>query len=228
MADTYTGTYDAIKNISPGLATPPITEVLRIQPKAQGPIGPLSEEEVRAYMAAMGAAESGSPTKPEEVCGESGLKLQNGKSGYEAINQCGFLGKYQFGYLALIDAGLVKSSVTSNKQLIDNSNSWIGGDKPASYKEFLADAKTQEQIMFSFTEKNYKALVSKGAITKDMTNAEIGGMLGAAHLLGAGGANTWRKTGQGKDANNTTGDQWYSVGFSGVKSADKIPGIDAG
>jgi hypothetical protein len=184
-------------------------------------------------MAAMGAAESSSPTDPKAVCGESGLKLQNGKAGYEAINQCGFVGKYQVGYEVLIDAGLVKSNVTSNSAL-NNANSWVGGDKPANIDAFKADAKTQEQVMFDLTQRNYKSLVSKGAITKDMTNAEIGGMLGAAHLLGAGGANSWRKSSakiedrKGKDGNNTTGGQWYSVGSAGVAAASKLPKLDAG
>jgi hypothetical protein len=158
-------------------------------------------------MAAMGQAESG--------------------GNYRAVNQIGFVGKYQFGYAALIDVGLVKSSVTSNSAL-NNPNSWIGGDKPANLEAFLNDPRAQDEAMFDLTERNYKSLVSRGAITQDMTNDKIGGMLGAAHLLGAGGANTWRKTGQGKDANNTTGDQWYSVGSSGIAAAGKIPGLDAG
>lgn len=229
MAETYTGTFDAIKSIGKLPVTLPSDVVLRNQPKAQGPIGPLSEAEVRAFMAAMGAAESGSPTNPNAICPGSGLKLQNGKAGYEAINQCGFVGKYQFGYLALIDAGLVKRSVKSNAAL-NNPNSWVGTDgKPASIDAFKADTQAQEDAMFRFTEQHYKSLVSNGAITKDMTNGQVGGMLGAAHLLGAGGANTWRKTGVGKDANETTGNQWYAVGKTGVEVlAKNIPGLDAG
>jgi hypothetical protein len=207
MAATYTGTFDAISSIKPGLAKPLSDTALRQQSKARGPIGPLSEEEVRAYMAAMGQAESG--------------------GNYRAVNQIGFVGKYQFGYAALIDVGLVKSSVTSNSAL-NNPNSWIGGDKPANLEAFLNDPRAQDEAMFDLTQRNYKSLVSRGAITQDMTNDKIGGMLGAAHLLGAGGANTWRKTGQGKDANNTTGDQWYSVGSSGIAAAGKLPKLDAG
>jgi hypothetical protein len=208
MADTFTGTTDAIKNINPGLATPPSDTVLRAQPKARGPIGPLSEEEVRAYMAAIGQAESGGNYSEDR-------------------KQTSFIGKYQIGYMALIDTGHVKSSVKSNAQL-NNPNSWTGKDGITSKSAFLTNTKAQDDAMFDITEKNYKALVSKGAITKDMTNAQIGGMMGAAHLLGAGGANTWRKTGQGQDANGTTGDKWYAVAQSGVAAAGKIPGLDKG
>jgi hypothetical protein len=208
MADTFTGTTDAIKNINPGLATPPSDTVLRAQPKARGPIGPLSEEEVRAYMAAIGQAESGGNYSEDR-------------------KQTSFIGKYQMGYMALIDTGHVKSSVKSNAQL-NNPNSWTGKDGITSKSAFLTNTKAQDDAMFDMTEKNYKALISKGAITKDMTNAQIGGMMGAAHLLGAGGANTWRKTGQGQDANGTTGDKWYAVAQSGVAAAGKIPGLDAG
>jgi hypothetical protein len=209
MAETYTGTFDAIKSLGKLPVTLPSDVVLRMQPKAQGPIGPLTEAEVRAFMAAMGAAESG--------------------SNYSAVNRIGFVGKYQFGYAALIDVGLVKRGVKSNSAL-NNPNSWVGADgKPASLQEFLSNSQAQEDAMFRFTEQNYKSLVSKGAITKDMTNGQVGGMLGAAHLLGAGGANTWRNTGVGKDANNTTGNQWFAVGQAGIEvAAKKIPGLDAG
>ena len=37
-------------------------------------------------------------------------------------------------------------------------------------------------------------------------------MLAASHLIGAGGAKTWRNTGGGQDANGTTGTSYFNMG----------------
>jgi hypothetical protein len=55
-------------------------------------------------------------------------------------------------------------------------------------------------------------MVANGAITADMPPEEVGGMLAASHLLGAGGANTWRKGGGGADALGSTGDEYFQKG----------------
>ena len=72
-------------------------------------------------------------------------------------------------------------------------------------------------------------MVKSGAITADMSNEEVAGMLSVAHLLGAGGANTWRKGGGGADANGTTGGDYFQRGkYAVAVLAPKVPAIQQG
>jgi hypothetical protein len=72
-------------------------------------------------------------------------------------------------------------------------------------------------------------MVKNGAITADMPPEDVGGMLAASHLLGAGGANTWRKGGGGADANGTTGDTYFQKGKYAVSVlAPQVPAVNAG
>ena len=205
---TYTGSYDAVKNAKgSGITNPAGDKQLRDQPAAKTTVGNLSKDEMTALMAQIGKSESGGD--------------------YTKENTIGFIGKYQFGYQALIDRGLVKSTVTSNAQL-NNPNSWIP-DKCASKNEFLNNPALQEETMEAQLKANYSSMVSRGAITADMPTEEVGGMLSVAHLLGAGGANTWRKGGGGSDAYGTTGDSYFQRGkFAVAVLAPKMPDINAG
>jgi hypothetical protein len=66
-----------------------------------------------------------------------------------------------------------------------------------------------------------------GAITADMKPEEVGGMLAVSHLLGAGGANTWRKGQGGQDQNGTTGNDYFGVGkYAIAVLAPKVPVIN--
>ena len=190
---TYSGTQDKTK-------TTQGTEVknaagdkdLRNQPPCNCQVGNLTSDQLTAYYAQIGKSESG--------------------GNYQAVNSIGFVGKYQFGYPALIDAGLVKSSCKSNSQL-NNPNNWVGGDgKPGSLEEFLANEALQEQVMCEYTKRNYNAMVRNGAITSEMPPEEVGGMLATSHLLGAGGAKKWRNGEGGSDAYGTTGDTYFQKG----------------
>lgn len=164
---------------------------LRNQPPAAAPIGNLDENEVTAYKAQIGKSES------------------SGK--YDAVNEIGYVGKYQQGFQSLQDSGHVKSNVTSNKQL-ENPNSWVGKDGVSSRDDFLNNETVQEEIMEKYTKQNYNAMVKNGAITKDMSKKDVGGMLATSHLLGATGAKKWREGLGGEDANGTTGDQYFQKG----------------
>ena len=138
-----------------------------------------------------------------------GLSESSGK--YDAVNDIGYVGKYQQGFQSLQDAGYVKSSVTSNAQL-ENPNSWVGKDGVSSRFDFLNNETVQEDIMEKYTQRNYNAMVKNGAITEDMSKQDVGGMLATAHLLGATGAKNWRDGKGGEDANGTTGDQYFQKG----------------
>jgi len=205
----YTGSVDAIKNVGgTEVKSPAGTKDLRNQPDPTGTVGNLSKDQMTAYLAQIGKSESG--------------------GNYNTTNQLGYVGKYQMGYQALIDQGYVKSSVTSNAQL-DNPNSWTGKDGITDKSSWLGNGSVQESAMISYTQTNYTAMVKNGAITADMPPEDVGGMLAASHLLGAGGANTWRKGGGGADANGTTGDTYFQKGkFAISVLAPQVAAVKAG
>jgi hypothetical protein len=110
-----------------------------------------------------------------------------------------------------------------------NPNSWVGGAGPASLEEFLASRDVQERIMCDNTKRNYNTMCKIGAITTEMPSEDVAGMLAVSHLLGAGGANSWRKGAGGADANGTTGDTYFQKGkYSVAVLAPKMPAINAG
>jgi hypothetical protein len=206
---TYTGSVDATKNLAGTEVTGPAgTKDLRNQPVPNGTVGNLSKDQMTAYLAQIGKSESG--------------------GNYDTTNQLGYVGKYQFGYQALIDQGYVKSSVTSNAQL-SNPNSWTGKDGITDRSAWLSNGSVQESAMLTYTQTNYTAMIKNGAITADMPPEDVGGMLAASHLLGAGGANTWRKGGGGADANGTTGDTYFQKGKYAISVlAPQVPAVNAG
>jgi uncharacterized protein YaiE (UPF0345 family) len=206
---TYTGAVDATKNLAGSeVKSPAGTKDLRNQPVPNGTVGNLSKDQMTAYLAQIGKSESG--------------------GNYDTTNQLGYVGKYQFGYQALIDQGYVKSSVTSNAQL-SNPNSWTGKDGITDRSAWLSNGSVQESAMLTYTQTNYTAMIKNGAITADMPPEDVGGMLAASHLLGAGGANTWRKGGGGADANGTTGDSYFQKGKYAVSVlAPQVPAVNAG
>jgi hypothetical protein len=70
-------------------------------------------------------------------------------------------------------------------------------------------------------------MVQRGAITKEMKPEEVAGMLAVSHLLGAGGANSWRKGQGGADAYGTTGDKYFQNGkYAVAVLAPKLATID--
>ena len=206
---TYIGNVDATKNLAGSeVKSPAGTKDLRNQPDATGTVGNLSKDQMTAYLAQIGKSESG--------------------GNYDTTNQLGYVGKYQFGYQALIDQGYVKSSVTSNAQL-SNPNSWTGKDGITDRSAWLSNGSVQESAMLTYTQTNYTRMVSNGAITADMPPEDVGGMLATSHLLGAGGANTWRKGGGGADANGTTGDTYFQKGkFAISVLAPQVAAVKAG
>ena len=212
---TYTGTVDAIKNTTgTGVKNPASDTDLRNQPACDCTVGNLNTDQMKAYFAQLGRNES---------AGDVPKKFPDQ---YHVINTIGYVGKYQFGYQALRDLKMVKSSVTSNAQL-RNPNSWIGNGGPASLEEFLNNGPLQEKLICQYTRSNYNSMLQKGAITADMKPEEVGGMLAVSHLLGAGGANAWRK-GQGEpDKYGTTGNDYFGAGkYAIAVLAPKVPVIN--
>ena len=206
---TYSGTNDATKSTSgTSLKNPATATDLRNQPKCDCTIGKLTSDQLTAYYATIGKSESG------------------GK--YDVVNSIGFVGKYQFGYPALIDGGYVTKSCKSNAQL-NNPNVWIGKDGIDSLQAWLANGPVQEAAMCAYTTRNYTTMCKIGAITADQPAEDIAGMLAVSHLLGAGGAKSWRNGSGGADAYGTTGDQYFQKGkYAVAVLAPQMPTVNAG
>jgi hypothetical protein len=213
---TFTGAVDATKNLAgTEVKEPAGTKDLRNQPVPNGTVGNLSKDQMTAYLAQIGKSES--------------------SGNYAAVNQLGYVGKYQFGYEALIGAGYVKSSVTSLAQL-DNPNSWTGKDGIVDKSAWLSNGSVQESAMLEYTKGNYTSMITNGAITADMPPEEVGGMLSVAHLLGPNkgtpsrpGALGWRQGLGGADANGTKGDTYFQRGkFAISVLAPQVAAVAAG
>jgi hypothetical protein len=188
---TYSGTTDATKSAGGGVANPAGPVDLKNQPPCDCKIGNLSSDQMTAYFAQIGKSESG------------------GK--YDTVNSIGYVGKYQFGYPALIDGGYVKSSCKSNAQL-NNPNVWTGKNGIDSLQTWLNSSSEQEAAMCAYTTRNYNTMVKIGAVTNDQPPEDVGGMLAVSHLLGAGGAKNYRNGTSGADAYGTTGDTYFQKG----------------
>jgi hypothetical protein len=148
---------------------------------------------------------SGIPIDYQSYAQKIGEKESKGK--YDAVNTLGYLGKYQFGALALQDMKLVKQG-TSLKGLDDPANWNIEGGK----KAFLNNPQLQEDTMVKYTKQNFATLNRIGVINNKSSQQEIAGYLAASHLLGPGGAQDLAKGKVGSDAYGTSSATYFKVG----------------
>lgn len=163
------------------------------QPVPSEGIGELTTNEVRAFMAQLGDAETG------------GL--------YDVIEDAGFVGKYQFSVEDLQNLGYIKEGLENTIDSLKNPNNWISKDSIANLDEFLKSPDLQEQAMFDLAKSNYATLQATGAITKSTPKEVISGLLSVAHLASAGGATTWFKTGKySVNANGYTAADYFNRG----------------
>ncbi len=146
------------------------------------------------------------------------LKASLGKresgNNYSAVNQLGYVGKYQMGAAMLQDLGYVKKG-TRNKDLND-STVWTGKDGISSKQEFLDSPEVQETAMDAELDMNTKRLTKMGVIDETSTSQETAGYLSTSHLLGTGGARDMKKGIVKSDANGVTGNEYYKLGYSSV------------
>lgn len=205
----YQGAVDATKNAGDtGVQNPADDKDLRNQPPCDCTVGNLSGDQLTAYFAQIGKSESG--------------------GNYQAVNSIGYVGKYQFGYPALIDAGYVKSSCKSNAQL-KNPNNWVGKNGIDSLDTWLANPGEQESAMCEYTKRNYTTMCKIGAVDKAQPPEDIAGMLAVAHLLGPGGAKNYRNGQNSADAYGTTGATYFNKGkYAVAQLAPKVSTVNAG
>jgi hypothetical protein len=211
----YVVTQNAAKSTDPGIQSANATPLTRgapdsllksnNSPNPPGGVGNLSKEQARGLMTQISYNESGGD--------------------YKAENQYGFVGRYQMGAAALVDAGYISraayeqygGAAGGNKSLNDPA-AWTGKDGVSSKDDFKNNTGAQENAMYANTKLNYDRMLKNGAIKPDDDPGIVGGMLQTAHLLGSTGAKNWRNTGAGQDANNTTGSSYFNRGRYGVET----------
>jgi len=150
-------------------------------------------------------AAPGLPIDYKSYAEKIGEKESGGK--YDAVNTLGYLGKYQFGAMALQDMGLVKKG-TSLKGLDDPANWNIEGGK----QSFLNNPQLQEDTMVKYTKQNLATLNRIGVVNDKSSPQEIAGYLAASHLLGPGGARQLARGEVKADAYGTTSASYFKVG----------------
>lgn len=205
----YKGAVDATKSAGDtGVQNPAGEKDIRDQPPCDCSIGNLTSDQLTAYFAQIGKSESG--------------------GNYKAVNTIGYVGKYQFGWPALVDAGYVKSSCKSNAGL-QNPNNWTGKNGVTSLDDWLNNPSEQESAMCGYTKRNYTTMCKIGAVTQDQPPEDVAGMLAVAHLLGPGGAKKYRNGENSADAYGTTGATYFNKGKYAVAAlAPKVNAVKAG
>ena len=140
---------------------------------------------------------------------------------YGAVNTFGYLGKYQFGELALIDVGYYSADQTSANDW--QPAYWTGKNGIHSKGDFLSDHSAQDQAIHAYMKLQWSYLESVWKYegqTLDGLRITISGLLGGAHLAGAGGVAAFLNSG-GKqiphDAYNTTVTDYLSL-FAGYQT----------
>jgi hypothetical protein len=124
---------------------------------------------------------------------------------YEVTNQLGYLGKYQFGGMALEDLGYKAGS------------SWTGKDNINSKEDFLASPDVQEKAADKWFTLLESRLRNSGAYK--YVGTEVGGvkvteegLVAAAHLVGAKGVLDMLKSGKvPEDANGTKATEYLGL-----------------
>lgn len=146
-------------------------------------------------------------------------------------NKFGYLGQYQFGAQALVDAGLidrekfekaskgVKSGGNAKEHMafLDDPSNWkIKGGKEA----FLNSREMQDKAVQTLWNKNAKTF--KNTNGRDFKDAkEAGGWLMASHLTGAGNANKLiRGEGNKADRFSTSTAEYYDLGSNSIGQAN--------
>lgn len=120
------------------------------------------------------------------------LGMREGGGGYNAVNKYGYMGKYQFGKDALKDLGYIDKK----------SGQWTGKNGVNSQQDFINNHSAQDAANTDFAKLNWQKLNAspikydangKPVYARDMVGQKIGGqtisesgLMGAAHLGGAG------------------------------------------
>lgn len=118
------------------------------------------------------------------------LRERESGGNYNAENAYGYLGKYQFGELALRDIGYYTYDGTSANDW--KPGFWTGKNGVDSKAEFLANHSAQESAIRAYMSLQWQYMKDAwayGGQVLDGVKITDSGMLAGAHLLGAGNLN---------------------------------------
>lgn len=141
----------------------------------------------------------------------------------QAGNQAGYIGGWQFGEAALIDAGFYTGDRTPRTN--DWKGGWTGLKGVTSKQEFLANPDAQWHAIKTLMPLRWAALQNMGLLrfvgeTVKGVSVTESGLLAASHLAGPGGVRDFLRSG-GKvdpaDANDTTASS-YLGRFNGFET----------
>ncbi|MCK9608031.1 MAG: TIGR03758 family integrating conjugative element protein [Methylomonas sp.] len=152
------------------------------------------------------------------------LSAKESSNNPSSVNQYGFLGRYQMGESALIDAGYYQKDLTPDTN--DWQGVWTGKNGIGSKADFLANAAGQTQAISDYNSKQWRTIQPLGLDNYlGQTVAGIlmteSGLLAGAHLVGVGGLKKYLQsngTVVPSDANNTAITQ-YIAAFNGYNIA---------
>jgi hypothetical protein len=151
------------------------------------------------------------------------IRQRESRGKYNATNDLGMLGAYQFRAAALADLGLIKRDALegrTNKAVIDDPKSWTQGYRKAA---FLKDKDLQDRIMRKWLRKNLKELRRRGVIGAGSTLSDVAGYLAVAHLAGVGGAVRHKRgLSVAPDKNGTTTANYFDLGRSALEPGEEI------
>src|SRR5438552_5020263 len=114
---------------------------------------------------------------------------------YEIVNTLDYLGKYQMGDAALVEAGFYTGSVSGDGVQVWDDTKWTALARSlgvSSRADFLSHPAAQEQAIRTYTDSQWDQLVELGldtyvGTTKNGLVITAEGLLAGAHLSGADG-----------------------------------------
>lgn len=148
-------------------------------------------------------------------------------------NQGGYIGGWQFGEAALIDAGFYSRDGTP--RINDWKGRWTGLKGVSSKREFLASPDAQWHAIKTLMPRRWAALQNMGLhrfVGETIRGVPVtgSGLLAASHLLGPGGVRDFLRSG-GKvdpvDGNDTSASS-YLVRFNGFSTPYRQPAMTTG
>lgn len=171
---------------------PPTQSTAQFQP---GELGTMTNEDITALKAAIGRRES--------------------SNNYAAENQFGFIGKYQFGYSALIDTGFVNSTYRTNSSLNADS-AWRGKFGVTSKQAWKSNGLAQENAMDDWMRLIFRNLTRNNIVQTSTDPRIIAGYITVMHLKWLPGAIALRNGQVTSDANGTTTREYYNLGYNSI------------
>lgn len=153
-----------------------------------------------------------------------------GSGGYKAINSLGYLGKYQFGSLALQDMGYVVKGTSAASKVLSDPSKWTGKNDVKSREDFLANQTVQEEVMDLYLKRSNGTMTNRGYLDSNTPKEKRAGLLAVAHLkgIGKGGVKDYLAGNDIPDAYGSKPSKYYNIGYNSIlgKPTAELPTIE--